>query len=184
MSTRDALLIPDPSRIPEALCAPAFGVSLAAYLIVEASRLDALPQPAVLAWLGLRESAFSRAEDRWSDRVANALARDDSEFDALYQDLVSRALSLWARRLAPLDGEIEAWMTFQRHALAASDPGELARGLGLTPGDELRLARLWRERLLDPEIAARAAVAWSAPLGPLPSLSLSPIVFPPATEPS
>ncbi len=184
MSTRDTLLIPTPSRLPEALRAPIEGVSLAAYLFVEASRLDALPLPAVLAWLGLRGSVFDRVEERWSDRVADELGRDGSELDVLYQELLDRALSIWARRIAPLDGEVEAWMGFQRHALASADPGELARGLGLTAGDELRLARLWRERLLDPEIAARAVAAWSAPLEPLPRLSLSPIVFPPVVEPS
>jgi hypothetical protein len=184
MSTRDALVIPDPARIPAAWRAPIDGVSLAAYLVVEASRMDDVPLPAVLAWLGLRESAFERAEERWSDRIADGLAQDGSDLDALYHDLVGRALALWARRTAPLDSEIEAWMTYQRHALAAADPAELARKLGLTPGDELRLARLWRERLLDPAIAARAAAAWTAPLAPLPGLLLSPLVFPPAVEPT
>lgn len=184
MSTRDALMIPEPAGLPDAWRAPIDGVSLAAYLVVEASRLDALPLRAVLAWLGLRESVFERAEERWSDRITDEMAREGSESDALYQDLVSRALSLWARRTPPLDTEIEAWMTFQRHALAAADPGGLARKLGLTAGDELRLARLWSDRLRDPAIAARAASAWTAPLGPLPALSLSPIVFPPAPEPT
>jgi hypothetical protein len=184
MSTRDALLIPDPSRIPEPLRAPIEGVSLAAYLFVEASRLDALPLPAVLAWLGLRVSVFDRVEERWSDRLADELARDGSELDVLYQDLLSRALGCWTRRVAPLDTEVEAWMNFQRHALGSTDPGELARGLGLTAGDELRLARLWHERLLDPAIAARAVAAWTAPLAPLPHLALSPLVFPPVVEPS
>ncbi len=184
MSLRDALLIPEPSQLPEALRASVDGVSLAAYLFVEASRLDALPLSAVLAWLGLRESVFDGAEERWSDRVADELAREGSEFDALYQALLSRALARWTRRIAPLDSEVEAWMTFQRHALAAADPGELARELGLTAGDELRLAHLWRERMLHPEIAARASSAWSALLGPLPRLTLSPLVFPPTVEPS
>ncbi|MEP7126073.1 MAG: hypothetical protein ABJE95_34390 [Byssovorax sp.] len=183
MSTRDRLSIPPLLRIPEAWRAPVEGVSLAAYLVVEASRLDGLPLPAVLAWLGLRESVFDRVEERWSDRIADELARDGAGTDALYQELLSHALSLWGRRTAPLDAEIEAWMTFQRHALAAADPGELARGLGLTAGDELRLAWLWQHRLLDPAIAARAAEAWSAPIAPLPRLALSPLVFPPAVEP-
>lgn len=170
--------------LPEALREPVGGVSLAAYLVVEASGLDGLPLPAVLAWLGLRGSVFERAEERWSERIADELARDGSALDGLYQDLVSRALSLWARRITPLDTDVEAWMTFQRHALASADPGEHARKLGLTPGDELRLARLWRERLLDPETAARAVAAWSAPIQPLPRLTVAPLVFPPVVEPS
>lgn len=183
MSIAEALLIPEPSRLPDALRDPIEGVSLATYLFVEAARLDALPLPAVLGWLGVREGAFARAEEPWSERVADELARDGSHFDELYEDLLGEALSRWARPVDPLDREVEAWLTFQRHALAAEDPGEMARRAGLTAGDEVRLARLWRERLATPAVAERAAAAWSGPLLPLPKLSLSPIVFPPTLEP-
>jgi len=184
MSTRDALLIPEPSRLPEALREPLEGVSLAAYLFVEAGRLDALPLASLLGWLGVRESAFERAEERWSERVADELTREGPPFDEVYEDLITRALSLWSRSVTPLDHDVEAWMMFQRHALAAADPGAMARRLGLTAGDEMRLARSWRDRLRAPEIAARAVAAWTAPLSPLPALSFSPIVFPPPLEPA
>jgi hypothetical protein len=184
MSTRDALLIPDRSLLPEALRDPIEGVSLAAYLFVEAAHLDALPTPAVLRWLGVRERAFERAEDRWSELVAEELEREEARFDEMYEDLLTRALSLWARSIEPLDRDVEAWMTFQRHALEAGEPGEVARRAGLTAGDELRLARLWRDRIRSPEVAARAAAAWAGPLLPLPALSMSPLVFPPALEPT
>lgn len=183
MSTPDAISIAEPSRLPETLREPIEGIALATYLFVEAARLDGLPAAAVLGWLGVRESVFARVEERWSERVEEELARDGSCFDELYEDLVGQALSRWARPAPPLDREVEAWMTFQRHALAADDPGEMARGAGLTTGDELRLARLWRDRLGNPEIAARAMAAWSGPLLPLPKLALSPIVFPPTAEP-
>jgi hypothetical protein len=190
-STRDApgqdkpalrselLLILESPRLPEGLREPIEGVSLAAYLIVEAARLDGLPLPEVLAWLGVRESVFARAEEPWSERIANELARDEANFDEMYEDLLGQALALWARPITPLDREVEVWITFQRHALATDDPGENARRAGLTPGDEMRLARLWRGRLAAPELAAQAAAAWSGPLLPLPKLTLSPFVFPP-----
>ncbi|WP_437491994.1 hypothetical protein WME75_16785 [Sorangium sp. So ce1014] len=185
MSTRDALLraLPADSRLPEALRAPIEGVSLGHYLIVEAARLDGLPVPAVLAWLDVPQRAFARAEELWSERVSDALACDDERFDALYEDALGWALSLWARPVDPLDRDIGAWMTFQRHALDAIDPGELARRAGLTPGDELRLARLWRARLADPEVLALAEAAMSGPLAPLPAVAVSPFVFPPAPVP-
>ncbi|WP_437621384.1 hypothetical protein [Sorangium sp. So ce1151] len=176
----ESLLNLDPSRVPEALRETSEDVSLAAYLIVEASRVDGLPLSDVLAWLGMRESLFARAEESWSDRVADELARDGADFDEMYEDLLGQALALWARPIGPLDCEVEAWITFQRHALAADDPGEIARRAGLTPGDEMRLARLWRARLAAPELAAQAAAAWSGPLLPMPKLILSPLVFPPA----
>jgi hypothetical protein len=183
MSTRDALLISEPSRLPEAVREPIEGVSFAAYLVVEAARLDGLPFLTVLGWLGVRQRAFARAEELWSERVSDELAREGAHFDEVYEDLLTQALSLWARSIEPLDREVEAWMTFQRHALAAEDPGAMARRAGLTVGDEMRLARLWRGRLATAEIAARAMAAWSGPLLPLPKLSLSPIVFPPTPEP-
>lgn len=182
MSTRDELLMAEPSRLPEALREPLSGVSLADYLFVEAARLDGLPTPAVLAWLGLPEGVYSRAEELWGERVADELAREGAQFDEMYEDLLTRALSLWARSVDPLDRDVEAWVMFQRHALAASDPSGVARRVGLTAGDELRLARLWRYRLEDPAIAARAEAAMSGPLGPIPKLTLSPIVFPPTTR--
>lgn len=189
MSTRDersfrpdTLLIPDPSRLPESLREPIEGVSFAAYLLVEAARLDGLAPAAVLGWLGVRESVFVRAEERWSDLLADELARGSARFDEIYEDFLGRALSLWARPVDPLDRDVEAWITFQRHMLAAGDPGELARRAGLTPGDELRLARLWRGRFAAPEVAARGAAAWSGPLLPLPALRLTPIAFPPTQE--
>ncbi|MEO7327479.1 MAG: hypothetical protein ABI193_02800 [Minicystis sp.] len=180
----DAPLVLDLTTLPEPLRDPIAGVSLAHYLIVEASRLDALPLPTVLTWLGLRPIAFERAEEPWSERIDEELAREGSTFDERYQHLLGQALSLWSRAIDPLDHDIEAWMTFQRHALAADDPGEMARRAGLLAGDELRLAHRWRDRLSTPEIAARAEAAWSGPLLPLPRLTLSPIVFPPALETS
>jgi hypothetical protein len=174
----------EPSQLPEALRAPIEGVSFADYLFVEAARLDALPVGSVLAWLGVRSKAFARAEERWNDRLSEELAREGGHFDEQYEELLTRALSVWARSVEPLDSDVEAWMIFQRHALAAEDPSEMARGLGLTIGDEMRLARSWRERLADPEIAVRAEAAMSGPLLPLSKVSLSPFVFPPTLEAS
>ena len=182
MSTRDTLLIPDPACLPAALREPLDGVSFATYLFVEASRLDDLSLPAVLGWLGVRASAFAQVEARWSQIVADALADEALAFDALYDELLGRALACWPRPVDPLDRDVQAWIMFQRHALASMDPGDVGRRLGLTAGDELRLARAWRGPLAIPETAARAASAWSSPLLPLPGLSLPKLLFPPALE--
>lgn len=178
MSSPARLVIADPSLLPEALRAPVSGVSFADYLVVEASRLDGLPLPPVLALLGLSPLAFERAEDHFGERLDDELSRDGSTFPDLYQDLLARALALFTRSIDPLDRDIEAFMTYQRHALDAGDPGQFARDLGLTPGDEIRLARRWNERLADPSIAERAQRALLAPLAPLPALTLAPLVVP------
>lgn len=180
MSTRDRLIVTDPLLLPEALREPVAGVSFAAYLCVEAARLDGLPDRAVLAWLGVTESTFARAEERWDERLSDELAREGAELDAMYDDLLGRALSLWHRAIDPLDRDVAAWIAYQRRA---GDTPDLGRERGLTLGDELRLARLWRGRVTDPEVATVAVAAWSAPLPPMPALVLSPLVFPPATGP-
>jgi hypothetical protein len=177
MSTPDPIL-----SLPEGLREPVLGVSFTAYLLVEAARLDGLPEQEVLRWLGVQESTFAQAEEAWGERVADELAWGEAGFDALYLDLLERALSAWARPVPPLDQEVEAWTTFQRHALAALDPEAVARRAGLTAGDELRLARLWRDRLAAPELVARAEAALSSPLSPMPAVTPAPFPFPPPRE--
>lgn len=185
MSPRDALLPVDPSTLPEAVREPIEGVSFTAYLLVEAARLDGIADRSVLSWLGVRETSFARAEERWSDLLSDELAREGGLFDEVYEDLVGRALSLWARAVDPLDHDVEAWMAYQRLALLAESPDEVAKKVGLTRGDEIRLARLWRRRLAESaDLAAIAAAAWSGRASPLPKITLSPLVFPPAREPA
>lgn len=179
---------PPHPELPRSLQAPVDGVPFSAYLTVEAARLDHLPDAAVLAWLEIKQAAFGRAEERWADRLADALAADpvpgQPPFDEVYEELLGQALFRWARAVAPLDRDVAAWITFQRQALAAGDPAAFARDLGLTPGDELRLACHWRHRMTDPEVSARARAALDGPLPPMPALAVSPIVFPPGKEPA
>jgi hypothetical protein len=175
--SRDALVIVDPSRVPEPLRRPIHGVPFATIIFVDAARLDALPERAVLDWLAVRERDFARAEAAWNDRLDEELAREASELDGLYEEWLGRALSLWSRRVDPLDRDVAAWVAFQRHRLDADDAR--AEELGLTAGDELRLARMWRARTTEPLVAERALSAWSEPHLGLPSVALSPFVFPP-----
>lgn len=178
-----------PERLPARLRQPILGVPFLVFLTVEAARLDGIADGAVLAWLGVGEAAFARVEEAWAERLDEALAGGPAPadgvgepFDEVYEDLLGQALARWARPVPPLDRDVESWIAYLRHAQLADDPGELARKLGLSPGDEVRLARLWRARTGAPDIAARAQSAMDGPLGPLPRLSLSPLVFPPAKE--
>lgn len=175
MSTPDALLIPDPSVLPEKVREPISGISFATYLFVEAARLDEIPTQSVLVWLGVRESDFERAESTWSERVADEFERDESSFEELYEDLFGKALSFWTRSITPLDTDIQSWICLQRHLLESPD---LARQLGLTSGDEMRLERLWRTRLSDPAVAFMAAETWASALSPLPKIIVAPSNFP------
>lgn len=154
------------------------GVSLDVYLTVEAARLDGLDEAAVLAWLGVRPTDFERAEERWRDRIDDALAGDDG-FEAVYLAGIERALARWSREVDPLDRDVDAWIQYQRHGLAAGDGADVGARLGLTAGDEVRLGATWRSRLRDPAIATRAASAMDAPLRPLPTVRVAPLVFPP-----
>lgn len=175
MSTPDTRLIPDTSVLPERLRESVRGISFGSFLFVEAARLDELPTPAVLAWLGIRESLFESVESVWNDRVNDELDRDEGVFDELYANLLGNALSYWNRAIVPLDADVQSWICLQRHLLGAPD---FARQLGLTAGDEMRLERLWRMRLSDPAIAAMATEAWSSPLLPLPKITVAALSVP------
>lgn len=182
MSTTDALLpasLTEVSALPEALRRPLRGVTFAHYLVVVASRLDAIATPAVLAWLGVPEEAHARVEARWDELVSDELTRDGGDFDALYTERLGQALSLWGRAVEPLDHDLEAWLSYERHA--AESPALVAARTGLTPGDAVRLARHWRARLSDPGLARRAARALTEPLPPLPTITALPLCFPPQT---
>lgn len=175
MSTPDTLLIPDITVLPEPLREPVRGISFGSYLFVEAAHLDELPTRTVLAWLGVCESGFEFAENVWNDRLTEELERDEGSFDEFYANLLAKASSFWNRPIAPLDTDIQCWICFQRHLLETPD---LARKLGLTAGDEIRLEWLWRIRLSDPTIAAMAIDACSSPLSPLPKITIAALSFP------
>lgn len=100
---------------------------------------------------------LERAEEIWSEPLSEALAEG---FDAAYEELLGRAAMLWPRKTPPLDEAIEAWIAYQQHVVLAEAPTTARERLGVTRGDELRLGRLWRERIAsDPALQERAAVA-------------------------
>ncbi len=185
--------------LPRSLSAPIEGVPFMAYLTLEAARLDGIPDADVIAWMGLDEARFggvapgsgarfARASDLWTERLDEALAAvpapGERPFDEVYEELLGQTLLWWARSVAPLDRDVGSFVTYQRHALAAVDPEAFSRDLGLTNGDDLRLARHWRRRMTDPEVSERARAAMEGPLPPMPALTLSPLVFPPRKEPA
>ena len=59
---------------------------------------------------------------------------------------------------------------------------QLAERLGLTRGDELRLAHRFRAQRGDSSVAARATAALTGELPALPPIALGPLVFPPPDE--
>ena len=177
--TPELPLLIDVESLPEALRKPIRKVSCAHFFCVIAAGLDNLPTPAVLAWLGVSETAYAFAGPRWEARVDAELTRENSAFDELYTELLGRALQLWSRPVPPLDTDVEAFISYQKQSQLAAHPGQLAARSGLTVGDEIRLTRLWQSRFHEPEIRAQAARALAAPPLPLPTLSPPPFSFPP-----
>jgi hypothetical protein len=179
-SKRNALILGDidPARIPAALRGAIEGISLASYIFVEASKLDGIKRPAVLAWLRVAPRGFEHAEQKWSTRIAEALVRDATDFHEVYEELLGNALNCWARVVTPLEEDLEAWVTFRRHTKTHTP--KLIAKLGLTRGDVVRLTRSWRARLADPEIAELAAKMINRPLEPMPKITVAPLVFPPS----
>ncbi|MFO0551171.1 MAG: hypothetical protein U0271_22460 [Polyangiaceae bacterium] len=182
MST-ELVLARDPALLPPALRGSISGVTFFAYLAVEAAQLDHIEPERVLAWLSIGAADFDKAGEVFSERVAEALS-DIEGFDAVYEDLLGQFVELWSRPVEPLSSDAVAWIAYQRHALASAEPEQLAAKLGLTPGDELRLARRWRQRLTDPAVAAAALQAMDGPLPALPELTLPELSFPPGVSAS
>jgi hypothetical protein len=167
------------ARVPKTLQAPIRSISLATYVIAEAALLDNLDVQAVLAWIGASDVDFMLSAEAWSERIADALLDETTDFDSLYNDLIVRALFLWPRRVPTLEDDPTAWIIYQRHAQTVEELGEVRDKLGLTPGDSVRLAYHWSQRAKELEAAEDALGALVGELPPLPTVTVEPRVFPP-----
>jgi hypothetical protein len=152
-------------------------VSLPAFIAVQAARLDGIADDAILAWLGLDAVDLRQASPCWSSYLAQQLVRP--EFHLVFEELLESALSCWGRPIPPLDRDLEAWVAYRQLASRVEDPDAFARRLGLTAGDEIRLACMWRRRLKDRGLRTLARALTERPGLSLPKISVGRIFFPP-----
>ena len=132
-------------------------VSLDRYAFVTAALSDGYGLCDVLDREGLSEDEWEDAEEAWVERLQESAETDLALFDELERSM-ARARARFVRTVPPLDSDVAAFLTFQRHLLAAPAPVPFLRDHGLFLGDWIRLQEAWAERL-SAESDVRAAAA-------------------------
>lgn len=129
------------------------GVPLVQLAAVHAAVAEGFALAAVLELEGVPRAVWSEAEVSWKARLVSA----ESEMSRYAAEL-SRQQDRLARRVAPLEKELESWIHFLRCYEAHPDPFDLLTAVGLGLNDMSRLGRHWNRRFdLDPKLAKSAA---------------------------
>lgn len=150
---------------------PLHGVSFTAYATVLAGLDDGFPLARMLAFTGVSEASWERAQAAFADRILDDLEAGGTLDEALYA-AKAQAQRGWLRRIPPLDTDLEAWLSFSRAFAEAEDPDALLEELGLRTSDVTRLETLWGGRLsADPALKIQAVRILSEPPRPFPKPS-------------
>ena len=152
---------------------------LVRYAFVTAALSEGYALPEILEREGLSEDDWEEAEEHWVERLEESAETDMQVHDELDRALAA-ARAQFARKVAPLDTDVMAFLTFQRLLLAAPRPLPFLREHELFFGDWLRLQEVWAERLsADGETRASAAKALAeADSRALPAIEPGPRVWP------
>jgi hypothetical protein len=155
---------------------------LGRYAFVTAALSEGYALPEILEREGLSEDDWEEAEEHWVERLEESAETDLQVHDELDRALAA-ARAQFARKVAPLDTDVMAFLTFQRLLLAAPRPLPFLREHELFFGDWLRLQEVWAERLsADGETRASAAKALAeADSRALPAIEPGPRVWPAAS---
>jgi hypothetical protein len=148
------------------------GVSLEQYAAVSAALAEPFPLDDVLAIEEIASDAWAEASSEWKARLVEGSAGAGELFEDYRRELAAAEDRL-ARRVAPLDDDIEAWISFL-HAYS-SDPAafDLLQGLGLGLNDVSRLQRRWTGRIAaDAALQKRAAKLEGKKPGRLPPITV------------
>lgn len=157
---------------------------LSVYAAVTAALGEGYTLAEALEHQGLSEDEWDAGEEEWVDRLDDSAESDLALFDELERELAAQR-ARFARKIAPLDEDLGAYLVFQRHFSTAERPATWLAQQGLFLGDWVRLQELWADRLSkDPEVRARTGVLLaSAEAAPLPELQLEPRKRPPPVRP-
>ncbi|MCC6521717.1 MAG: hypothetical protein IT373_03565 [Polyangiaceae bacterium] len=127
------------------------GLPLAQLAAVRAALAAPFELDVVLAVEHLTAEAWAEGELAWKERLAA-----DPDAMARYRQLLVAAEDRLARRVRPLDDDLEAWTRFVRAYAADAGAFGLLGRLGLGLGDLARLQRQWAQKLEHPVLARRA----------------------------
>jgi hypothetical protein len=149
------------------------GVTLAEFAGVSAALAEGLPLDAVLASESIPKEAWLAAAPQWKVRAAK-----DGALGPLFAELRDRravAEDCLQRRVAPIDSDLAAWMSFLKAYGAHPAPFELLHSSGLGLNDMARLQRSWAKRMaLEPALEKQAEDLSRKGLGPVPALRVGP----------
>lgn len=153
------------------------GVTLDQYAGISAGLADEIPLEALLANEGIDPAAWPAADVAWKERLA-ADGQGGAVF-AAFRDRRAEAEDWLGRRVAPLDDDLGAWVSFLHALSVAPAPFELFARAGLRMSDLARLTRRWARRMEDPAIQEEAAALAKEGAGPLPAIHASAAVLRP-----
>ncbi len=157
---------------------------LSLYAAVTAALGEGHALAEILEHEGISEDEWEAGEEEWVERLDDSAESDLALFDDLQRELAAQR-ARFARKIAPLDDDVDAYLAFQRHLAAAERPAPWLAQHGLFLGDWVRLQERWAERFSkDPEARARAGVLLSSTgAAPLPELRPEPRKRPPPVRP-
>lgn len=152
-----------------------FGVSLAVYAGVLVALGEGHDLKAVLDQEQLELDAWRAAEPTWKARLAASSARGGAEFNEFRARTIEAEDTL-ARRVAPVEEDLGAWLAFAKAWAASPDPAAFLSKHALRAGDVSRLRRGWDERFeAEPALAVKAArLVADGKVGPVPPLRVEP----------
>ncbi len=157
------------------------GLALSRYVAVYAATSEGFPLDDVLAHEDLDPAGWASIDAAWARRMMESAEGDLALIDEHDRRLVA-AQDRLARRVAPLDDDLRAWLDFYRAWTTDPDPlGKLA-AWKLGKGDVFRIHRRWSARLeQDEALRAEASAILQEPAGAVPPLDIAPLRLPPST---
>ncbi|HHH29708.1 MAG TPA: hypothetical protein ENK57_15370, partial [Polyangiaceae bacterium] len=128
------------------------GVPLEQVAAVHAASAEGFDLDEVLAVEQLPKRAWFEAELSWKRRVV-----EREETFAAYEEALKAHQERLARRVVPIDEDVEAWVTFLRLYDDHDEPFAWLADLGLELPDLSRLSRRWTSRFeAEPRLAKKA----------------------------
>ncbi len=134
------------------------GVPLMQLAAIAAARAEGFPIEEVLAIEGLEASKYRAADVTFKMRLVDPSERGRLVAD--YQAELASAEDRLARKVFPLDEDVDSWVRFLGAYSAERAPADWLVGLGLSLPDLARLSRVWSRRFeLDDSLRKRAEKA-------------------------
>lgn len=121
------------------------GVSLLQLAAVAAARAEGFSLEEILVAEGLEATTYRAADIAYKSGLVDATKREELAAD--YQKELTAAEDRLARKVSPIDEDVDAWVRFLGTYGAQSAPADWLVTLGLNLPDLSRLSRSWKRRL-------------------------------------